>query len=72
MTAAHCLNFPKNQSTYLENKTYNFSMKTNEFHRSYESMLTVYVGLHNTGMSDTTTGMHVKKIMVVKMIRKHI
>ena len=45
LTAAHCI--ITEAETKYKNKTYKISIKPNEYYPTIESMVTVYLGLHN-------------------------
>lgn len=50
LTAAHCI-ITETETKY-KNKTYKISIKPNEFYPNFESMVTVYLGLHNKTVID--------------------
>jgi hypothetical protein len=65
LTAAHC--FPKKLYIDYLGDTYEFNPSTNEYYPTYESMFTVYVGMHKKNEMDTnpSTKKSVKKIIIV-------
>ena len=68
LTAAHCVELPMEQSVFIEDQVVNYTTTLSDFHRTYESMLTVNVGGHDTQTELDEKTMYVRKIIMVRLI----
>ena len=67
LTAAHCV--VKSVPFTYQNVLYNLKVEPNEFFSTFESMYTVYVGLHDKKQIDSAQKLAVKKISLVNKIQ---
>lgn len=68
LTAAHCIN---TQFEYdYKGRTYMIEIKPNEYYSTWESMFTVYIGMHNSNInSELNNNKFGKAIYVAKIIK---
>ena len=67
LTAAHCIN---TQFEYdYKGNTYVIEIKPNEYYTTWESMFTVYIGMHNSNINSESNNKFGKAISVAKIIK---
>lgn len=67
LTAAHCIN---TQFEYdYKGITYVIEIKPNEFYSTWESMFTVYIGMHNSNINSESNTRFGRAISVTKIIK---
>lgn len=66
LSAAHC--FVNRVTFTFENIQYNVTVTPNELFPTYESMYTIYVGMHNKNNVDLAQELIVEKIILVGII----